>query len=510
MITLIPRLFFLLLCLVVISGAIATGSVVGPSYAEVADARMALAPVLKSVPDRITTSIAENRLASVSMAIVLDNHIIFSQAFGYADVERQIRATTETIYPLGSVTKVFVATMLAQLCERDIVGLEDPLQKYVPEYKPFSPFAGTRLTTLRQLAAHTSGLPLDAPVNFWCNFSGFSWLVTGGQTEMTWFVDCQTLLASLSSLELVYAPEVHAHYSNLNIQLLGLALERACEQSLVEYVETEIFTPLGMGDTTFELDSEKRGRLARGYVCTGPDSPLLPAPDYELGCAVYSGGLFSTVKDMVHFLSFQFQKESTENSRVLRAGTLRRMRTPQSIHRLGVHECYGLGWGVVRIGNHDAIEHNGALLGYHAHISAVPDLGLGIVALSNSKNFLWRPDACKDLARSILADLADALVTASPAPEFEPAAVDLAAYEGWYALPGDVAHLEVSPAAGGIHVNLIEVPDFTEIFALVGLHTFCFASDPAQTPMLFFSTTPDGKVENVKFLSYTFRRQEQP
>ena len=87
--------------------------------------------------------------------------------------------------------------------------------------------------------------------------------------------------------------------------------------------------------------------------------------------------------------------------------------------------------------------------------------------------------------------------------------VDLSAYAGSYVLAGDVAHLEVSTTAGGIQVTLTEVPDFTEDFALVASHTFSFATDPGRTPMLFFSTTPDGQVDSVKFLSYIFRRQTE-
>jgi len=280
----------------------------------------------------------------------------------------------------------------------------------VPEYKPQSPFPGTLPTTLRQLATHTSGLPRDAPVNYWCDYTAFLWLITGGQTPMTFYVDCDSLLASLDDIELVNPPEVYAHYSNLNFQILGLALERACGRLFTTYVEEEILAPLGMKDSGFGLGPEERKRLATGYVCTGPGSEPLVAPEYDLGCAIYSGGLFTTAEDLARFVSSQWIYDEGAGNPILEAGTLRRMRTPQSIHRLGVHTSYGLGWGVVRIGAHDAIEHNGALLGYHAHVSAVPGLRLGIVALSNTKNFLWRPDACKTLARAILEDLADALV----------------------------------------------------------------------------------------------------
>jgi CubicO group peptidase (beta-lactamase class C family) len=468
-----------------------------------------IAPILTSLPDRVTTAIARDRLVSVSMAVILDTEVVFSQAFGYADIEQQRRATPGTIYPIGSITKVFTATMLAQLSERGVINLEDPVEKYLPEYQPHSRYVGMQPTTLRQLAAHTSGLPRDAPVNFWCDFAGFSWLVTGGQTPMTWYVDCETLLQSLDQIELSYSPEVYAHYSNLGMQILGMALERASGQPLVEYIEHEILDPLGMNSSGFSLDNDQRQRLARGYVCTGPEAPMLNAPTYELGCALYSGGLFSTTADLARFLSFQFHEEPKEDTDILSTGTLLRMRTPQSIHQPGVHSTYGLGWGVVRIGGHKAIEHNGALLGYHAHVSAVPELKLGIVAFSNTKNFLWKPDACKTLARSILTDLADAIYAASPDDVFNISLVNLNAYLGTYTLPGNVAHLMVSIVQDRLFVELAEVDDFAEAFEPVDRHTFCFASDPQRTPVLFFELTANGEIAGVRFLSHTFRRQDR-
>jgi hypothetical protein len=305
---------------------------------------------------------------------------------------------------------------------------------------------------------------------------------------------------------LVHPPEVYAHYSNLNIQILGLALERAGGRPYTAYVEEEILAPLGMNESGFTLDAEQRKRLAAGYVCTGPAVEPLEAPEYDLGCAVYSGGLFTTAEDLARFLASQWREDQETGNPILEPGTLRRMRTPQSVHRLGVHTCYGLGWGVVRIGGYDAIEHNGALLGYHAHVSGIPDLGLGIVTLSNSKNFLWRPDACKELARAILADLADALVAVGPDEDFEPAAVDLIDFAGRYALPGGIAHLDVQVSGKGLKVTLTEVPDFSEMFAPVAPNTFCFTADPEQQPMLFFAPNPEGEIAGVTFLAHRFRR----
>lgn len=326
---------------------------------------------------------------------------------------------------------------------------------------------------------------------------------------MSWFVDKETLLAGLDELELVYPPEVHAHYSNLNMQVLGLALERACGLPFSEYIEKRILVPLEMNDTGFSSDHDQKARLARGYVFTGRDAPPIDAPEYDLGSAVYSGGLYSTPPDLARYLIFALDDSQTGNLPVLSPAGRRRMRTPQSVHRPGVHSAYGLGWGIVRIGDHEAIEHNGALLGYSAHISAVPELGLGIVALSNTKNYLWRPEACKDFARQVLADLADAIRNAEQEAMSAAGEVPLEEYAGRYVVPGRVAVLSVAAVEGGLQVSL-EGVDFCVVFDPLGRDEFCFRTDCERVPMLSFSRLADGRVNSLTFLSHQFRRHAAP
>lgn len=122
--------------------------------------------ILKALPDRTQSVLARDRLVSLSMAIILDGRTVFCRAFGLADLKKGFPATPQTIYPIASITKLFTATMLSQLVEGGRVGLEDPVHRYLPEYRPRSPFPWAKPTTLRQLAPHTSGLPQDAPANF--------------------------------------------------------------------------------------------------------------------------------------------------------------------------------------------------------------------------------------------------------------------------------------------------------------------------------------------------------
>jgi len=125
--------------------------------------------LLRTLPETCTSLMQQRGWPSLSIAIVLDQKIIYSQAFGYADVDKKIPATTNTIYRIASMTKLLNATMLMQLAERGKVDINDPLVKYIPAYKPkYLPNTGP--TTLHQLATHTAGLHVDAAQCFWHYF----------------------------------------------------------------------------------------------------------------------------------------------------------------------------------------------------------------------------------------------------------------------------------------------------------------------------------------------------
>ncbi|UCG52839.1 MAG: beta-lactamase family protein [Candidatus Latescibacterota bacterium] len=462
--------------------------------------------VIQDLPQKIEAWVERTRHASVSLAIVHGREIIYSQAFGFADLEKQIPATKETIYPLASITKVFTATMLAQLCEKGVVDLETPLNKYIPEYNVKSRFAAVRPTTLRQLASHTSGLPKDAPNNFWHGYSAFGFIVTGGQADLADFVSKDEVLESLEFIELEFPPDIYSHYSNLGFQLLGMALEKAAGVPFAEYLETNILQPLGMGKSGFTFDDADSSRMTVGYVCTGPEAPFLQTPRWMPGCALYSGGLYATAEDLARFVSLQFQDATEKGGQILSTGMLRRMRSPNSVRRPGARDSYGLGWGVVRIADYDAIEHNGALVGHGAHVSAIPELELGIVVLSNSRNHMWSAGGCKHLARELYPDLITAIGPAEADESVQRETLDLSPYEGRFVLPGGYANIELTKADGRLMMSIIEDPSFDQPMIPLNPYEFCFEEDPARTPILFFQANDERGVETVSFLSYVFRR----
>ena len=120
--------------------------------------------------------------------------------------------------------------------------------------------------------------------------------------------------------------------------------------------------------------------LPKGYVFVFDSSIPLIAPTWQLGVAVYSGGIVSTAEDLARFLSLQFQTGSVGGSQILSADSLRQMRATFA------HGGAGLGWWGANVAGHQMIQHSGGHLGFLAAVGAVPDLKLGIVVMTNSGN----------------------------------------------------------------------------------------------------------------------------
>jgi len=470
-------------------------------------AQTPLDSLLQSLPETFESLMEKRGWPSLSVAIVHDQKIIFKRAFGYADIENKIRATPETIYRTGSITKVFVATMLVQLVEKDIVGLEDRLDQYLPEYKPKSTFQSINPTTLRQLASHTSGLPEDAAINFWHYYSTFLWIILKGQTDMTWYVPKEELLATLSSVEIEYLPQKYSNYSNFGFQLLGIALERAAKRSFEEYIQANILKPLGMTSSVLELNDEHRSRFAVGYVYLEPNFDRYIAPEWNLGSAIYSGGLYSTPEDLVRFIAFQFSDDRNDKFEIVSSDGLRQMRTPQSVPKPNSTESYGLGWGVFRVKGYQGIGHSGSHLGFFARIAALPELKLGIAIMTNARYPQGYIGPEKQLTRIILEKFIPVINKRKPEKPFNPADFNLEQYVGRYTVAGGYAEAEIKIQNHELTLTLTQHPDFHEPFLLIGPNRFCFATDPEKNPMLFFQIDESGNVIGLRFLSYNFKKK---
>ena len=176
----------------------------------------------------------------MTTGIVSGKELVWAKSYGEADMEKKLAADTDTVYRIGSITKMFTAVMLEQLVEAKKVHLSDPVEKYFPEVKLVQDrFADAPPITLIQLATHTSGLGRE-PDNT-------ATYVTDAVADWE-----KTLIAALPHTHYILEPGTRFSYSNIGYAILGAALSRAAGEPYVDYVPKHIFQPLGMTHSALE------------------------------------------------------------------------------------------------------------------------------------------------------------------------------------------------------------------------------------------------------------------
>lgn len=264
-------------------------------------------------------------------------------------------AAPRTIFEIGSVTKVFTALLLADLAERGQLRLADPAARYLPG-------GGPGQVTLADLATHTAGLPRLPPRLGWFALASprdpyahypAGWLVRAGRR----------------SLRATTRPNAYA-YSNYGYGLLGYLLEQAAGTPYERLVAERICGPLGLGDTTFEVRSADRGRLAQGHARGRP------APAWHLGALAAAGGLHSTAADLATLLRACLAPDATPLAAAIGATLAPRTAIPSG--------QIGLAWHHSRRGPREIIWHNGMTGGFSAMIAFDPARGLGVAALADT------------------------------------------------------------------------------------------------------------------------------
>src|SRR5216684_4947576 len=221
----------------------------------------ALQPLVQELDKTATEMVKDPNAASFSIGITTKDGLVWSRAYGFANIENKVPATPDSIYRIGSITKQFTAVMLLQLVHDGKVHLSDPVEKYVPDINRVTGrFPGAPPITLMQLATHTAGLSRE-PENT-------ETYVTGPVSEWE-----KTLIAALPHVKYAFEPGTHFSYSNIGYAILGATLSRAAKQPFTDYVREKILLPLGMTHSDFEATPAVRKSLATGYVYNDDKKP---------------------------------------------------------------------------------------------------------------------------------------------------------------------------------------------------------------------------------------------
>jgi CubicO group peptidase (beta-lactamase class C family)/D-alanyl-D-alanine dipeptidase len=315
-------------------------------------------------------------LPALSIALVEDQAIVWSHGFGLADPALGRKATADTVYRVGSVSKLFTDLAVMQLVERGALDLDAPLTKVLPDFKPINPF--DKSLTLRQLMSHRSGLVREPPVGHYFDPTRPSLAKT---------------VESLNKTELVYRPESRIKYSNAALATVGFVLEQTQKQSFPRYLHRAVLAPLGMDRSSFEPDAALAGDLAKGVMWTYHGREF-PAPTFEMGMAP-AVSLYSTVNDLGRFLSMLFARGKGAHGALVRPETLQEMCRPQ-FAPAGEKEGFGIGFMISELEGRRRVGHGGAVYGFATELAALPADKLGVVVI-----------ASRDVANGVTTRIAD-------------------------------------------------------------------------------------------------------
>jgi serine-type D-Ala-D-Ala carboxypeptidase/endopeptidase len=300
-----------------------------------------------------------------------------TQFYGYGKTSNASNATTvneNTLFDIGSITKTFTTTILADMVNNGTVNLDDPIEKYLPPTVRVPTYNGNKIT-LEDLATHTSGLP-DLPPKVG-NFTNIISKIMYPSTR-------QLLYESLSDITLTHAPGSDFSYSDMGMALLGDILASKAGIPYEQLVIDKILNVLGMNSTRITLsDNTLLSRLALGHD-NGTEFPLpiFPNPAFPLGLAP-AGSLHSSASDLVKYLSANTGLIKTILDNAMLDSHKIRLYTNQSLVE-GYDVYVGLGWFTTTNFGSQIIWHNGEVLGYNAFAGFNPTTQRGVVILAST------------------------------------------------------------------------------------------------------------------------------
>ncbi len=326
---------------------------------------------IEAFASRLEREVEADGVGGIAAGIVVDGDLVWARGFGLSDRDAARPMAPGAVSRTGSISKTVTAMLLMRLVDQGIVGLDDPVERHLPEFASVQdPRPGADVVTLRHLASHTAGIVRE-PANVRAMVSGPIDL---------WE---ERIVESLRTTAYDSIPGARYQYSNIGFGALGLALSRAADRPFMDLVQSEVFDPLGMTGSAFVVvGAELEPRLAMGYVNRDDGSIDADQPWLEhdgRGYKVPNGGVYSTVADLGRFLG---AISGTPGLRILSDGSraeMVRIQTPESPDR-----GYGIGLSIQRHdGGFSVVGHGGSVAGYTANMAVSPESGIGVVLLRN-------------------------------------------------------------------------------------------------------------------------------
>jgi CubicO group peptidase (beta-lactamase class C family) len=409
---------------------------------------------------------------------------VIDLAAGVLSKATGVEATVDSLFQVGSITKVLTTTLLMQLFDEDKLDLDAPVRRYLPEFRLADDDAAATIT-VRQLMCHTAG------------FEGDLFTDTGRGD------DClEKYVATLSGTAQLFAPGEMFSYNNAGFCVLGRIVEVLRDRPFDACLREHLFAPLGLTHAATGADEAILHRAAIGHIQPTPDADPQPAPVWSLvrSNAPAGSALAMRPRDLLAFAQMHLDGgKAADGTAVLGADSAMAMRQRQvTLPRLGLMgDAWGLGWELFDWPGGPVIGHDGGTIGQAAMLRIVPGRDVAVALLTNGGN----PIALySEIFQHVLRELAGVEMPPLPTPpEATDPTGDTERFLGTYS--SEVADLTVTrdedgrlwleQAPKGILAEIGSQVERTELIHIAG-DTFISAQAPHGLHTLHAFVGDDG------------------
>lgn len=329
----------------------AAGSRIAPGGAPQQDAD--LQSRLKQLDTTVIERMSSLNVPAYCLTVIKNGNIVFQKPYGFANLEGNVPTSLDTVFGLASLTKTFTALTLLSLVDKGLVGLEDPLSKYIDGLT--QPYQGL---TIRQLASMTAGVPSKL------------------SQEVLW----KDQLDILDHTPLVSQPGSQFLYSNFSYRLIGSVIAKVTRRPYLEVVRDVILGPLQMNSTATTVLLQPTGRVSQGYGDDQGKGPLHPIPYKNPAISFSAGMLASTSNDLVNYvMGLMSRKVISEQG----YKTLWYDRPPLTT---GQPSKWAFGWASgtnTGLNGQFSVSMNGGTPGVASTIIILPEANSAVIALCN-------------------------------------------------------------------------------------------------------------------------------
>ncbi len=381
---------------------------------------------------RLDELIAEHKVPGAALGVLHDGEV-HELAAGVLNLSTGYETTPDSLFQIGSITKVYTATVIMQLVDEGKVELDAPVKTYLPDFKVADADVTERVT-VRHLLTHSSGIQGDH----------FEDTGRGDDCLAKYVVTCAELSQN-------HALGATMSYCNSGYSVLGRILEVIEEKTWDAVMRERLFTPLGLTRTNTLPEEAIVHRVAVGHLTLEPGADPTVTPMWVLPRSAGPAGLInSTVADVLAFARMHMDGgKAADGTQVLSDGSVRAMQEPQVDvpDRFTLGDKWGLGWILFQWGGKSLYGHDGSTLGQNGYLRILPEAGTAIALLTNGGE---THAVYQGIFSDVLEAVAGIAVPAFPTAPETPLELDLTPYEGTFARLNVTCELEPNEEGNGL------------------------------------------------------------